>query len=101
MLVTKIMVNVHQLILSLPWIWGQTHLQDDHRIDNVQSQSTDAVQKSIAIIGAGSSGLSSLKTFLDVAESKEQDWELVVFERREDVGGVWYNLTHYIIVSRM
>ena len=96
-------MNVHQLIFSLPWIWGQTNLQDDRRVDNVQSQSTsnDAIRKSIAIVGAGSSGLSSLKTFLDVAESKEQDWELVVFERREDVGGIWYICTLYMIVSRM
>ena len=87
---------MHQLIFSLSWIWGQTNLQKNPRIDNEQLKSTvtnaHTKQKSIAIIGAGSSGLSSLKTFLDVAESASQNWELVVFEKREDVGGVWYEI---------
>ena len=44
-------------------------------------------RKSIAIIGAGSAGLATLKTLLDVPE--HNSWDIVLFERREDVGGIW------------
>ena len=85
------MVNLNKLIFSLSWLLGRNALRIGSQIDHEQFVLTTTPQpKSIAIIGAGSSGLSSLKTFIDVSESTGQNWEIVVFERREDVGGIWY-----------
>ncbi|KAI0031621.1 hypothetical protein K488DRAFT_30306, partial [Vararia minispora EC-137] len=47
-------------------------------------------KKRIAIIGAGTAGVATLKTFLvDIPEEARQGWEVVVFEQRYGVGGVW------------
>ncbi|KAF9455118.1 FAD/NAD(P)-binding domain-containing protein [Macrolepiota fuliginosa MF-IS2] len=56
----------------------------------------EAHQKSIAIIGAGSAGLAVLKTALDISEQDNLDWKVVLFEEREDVGGIWYAFFYYI-----
>lgn len=45
--------------------------------------------KSIAIIGAGSAGLAMLKTVLDLPAHSAEKWEVVLYEDRESVGGVW------------
>ncbi|RPD72555.1 FAD/NAD(P)-binding domain-containing protein [Lentinus tigrinus ALCF2SS1-7] len=45
--------------------------------------------KSIAIVGAGSGGLAILKTIFDLPEDVRQGWEVVLYEQRRDVGGVW------------
>lgn len=50
--------------------------------------------KSIAIIGAGSGGLAMLKTLLDIPESVRSTWTIVLYEHRNDVGGVWYVVFH-------
>lgn len=42
--------------------------------------------KQIGIIGAGPAGLAALKSVLDC---KAANWLPVVFESREEVGGVW------------
>ena len=44
--------------------------------------------KSIAIVGAGSAGLAMLKTLLDIPEYNS--WNIVLFEERENVGGIWW-----------
>ncbi|KAK2460844.1 hypothetical protein APHAL10511_007314 [Amanita phalloides] len=44
-------------------------------------------RKSIAIVGAGTAGLAMLKTLLDLPE--RDAWDIVLFEERENVGGVW------------
>jgi cation diffusion facilitator CzcD-associated flavoprotein CzcO len=44
--------------------------------------------KRIAIIGAGAAGLAQAKQILDAFP--EQTVELVIYEARNDVGGVWY-----------
>ncbi len=46
-------------------------------------------RKRIAIIGAGPAGLAALKAVLDSEEWKEGYWDVVAFEAREDVGGIW------------
>jgi cation diffusion facilitator CzcD-associated flavoprotein CzcO len=51
--------------------------------------STNTKKKRIVIIGAGSAGLCALKCVLDGEGYKNGDWEVVVFEAREDLGGVW------------
>jgi heterodisulfide reductase subunit A-like polyferredoxin len=45
--------------------------------------------KSILIVGGGTAGQSSLKTFLDVPERIRHDWNIVLYEKRDDIGGVW------------
>lgn len=45
--------------------------------------------KSIAIIGAGSAGLAMLKTVVDLPASSSENWEVVLYEERESVGGIW------------
>lgn len=47
--------------------------------------------KRIAIIGAGATGLVQLKNLLDVLSRPEVEYELevVVFESKSEVGGVW------------
>ncbi|KAF7983442.1 hypothetical protein HWV62_21706 [Athelia sp. TMB] len=45
--------------------------------------------KHICIVGAGAAGLSALKTIMDTAEYKTGVWAPVVYEAREDIGGVW------------
>lgn len=56
----------------------------------VSSSSTrESFPKSIAIVGAGSAGLASLKTLLDLPIEVRQKWDIVLYEQRRDVGGVW------------
>ena len=52
-------------------------------------------RKSIAIVGGGSAGLAVLKVLLDVEHETGADWDIVLYEQRRDVGGVWYALLHY------
>ena len=44
-------------------------------------------RKSIAIVGAGSSGMAMLKTLLDMPE--HNSWNIILFEERENIGGIW------------
>ena len=45
--------------------------------------------KSIAIIGGGSAGLGALQVLLDVQGKKNLNWEVVLYEQRRGIGGVW------------
>ena len=46
--------------------------------------------KRIAIIGAGTSGLAALKTFIhDIPKRHGERWEIDLFERRNNLGGIW------------
>jgi chemotaxis response regulator CheB len=45
--------------------------------------------KSILIVGGGTGGLGALKTFLDLPERIRGDWEIALYEKRDDIGGVW------------
>jgi hypothetical protein len=47
------------------------------------------VNKSVAIVGAGSAGLAMLKALVDLPEGG--GWEIVLYEQRRDVGGIWYD----------
>ena len=50
----------------------------------------NAPRKRIAIIGGGTAGVSALKALLvDFPESSQRGWEVVLFEQRSGVGGVW------------
>ncbi|KAI0079376.1 FAD/NAD(P)-binding domain-containing protein [Panus rudis PR-1116 ss-1] len=45
--------------------------------------------KSIAIVGSGSAGIAILKALLDLPEDVRQNWDIVLYEQRRNVGGVW------------
>ena len=82
------MINAWQIIFFLlGWI-----LQRPDLSNNVVHE-----QKSIAIVGAGSAGLAMLKTLLDMPEYNS--WNIVLFEERENVGGIWWALISFLQVS--
>lgn len=43
----------------------------------------------ICIIGGGAAGLAALKIFQETDEFQAGLWELVAFEARNELGGVW------------
>ncbi|KAJ6595741.1 FAD/NAD(P)-binding domain-containing protein [Mycena vulgaris] len=45
--------------------------------------------KTICVIGAGAAGLAALRAILDTPQYKANLWRPVVFEARNQVGGVW------------
>jgi heterodisulfide reductase subunit A-like polyferredoxin len=57
-------------------------------LQNGLLESTPAT-KSILIIGGGNAGLGSLKTFLDVPARIRRDWDIVLYEKRDEIGGIW------------
>lgn len=69
------MVNLRQIIFSLPFFQKPAPQDSD--------------TKTIAIVGAGTAGLAILKSLLDLPEETRHGWNIVVFERRHDIGGVW------------
>ncbi|KAF7985262.1 hypothetical protein HWV62_6391 [Athelia sp. TMB] len=77
------MVQLHQAVLSL--LLSPFSQQPFRALDS----SSSAGGKSVAIIGAGSAGLAALKTFLDLPRETRGDWDIVLFEQRRDVGGIW------------
>jgi cation diffusion facilitator CzcD-associated flavoprotein CzcO len=46
-------------------------------------------KKRIVIIGAGSAGLVALKTLREAKPFQRGEWEIIVFEQREALGGIW------------
>jgi len=46
--------------------------------------------QTIGIIGAGPVGLAALKTVLESPRFQAGKWDVVAFEARGNVGGVWY-----------
>jgi cation diffusion facilitator CzcD-associated flavoprotein CzcO len=45
--------------------------------------------KTIAVIGGGTGGLGALQVLLDVKRKNNLNWEVVLYEQRQEVGGVW------------
>lgn len=61
----------------------------------VSDKSATHASKRIAIVGGGTAGLTMLKTLTaDLPAEVTRDWDIVLFEQREDVGGVWYAASH-------
>jgi len=75
------MVKLHQVVFSLLSSYLSPEFLDP-RPQNVPN-------RSIAIIGAGSAGLPMLKSLVELPEETRQSLDFVLFEEREDVGGVW------------
>ena len=77
------MPNLFRLALSLLQFQVPIHLS------NISSTS-DVPDKRIAIVGAGTGGIVMLKTLLDdLPKDITRTWEIVLFEQRDDVGGIW------------
>ncbi|KAH9950628.1 FAD/NAD(P)-binding domain-containing protein [Amylocystis lapponica] len=104
------MVNIAQLVLTLltlsPWKEPQaplsaspahthtsscahTSIHDQDASASFHDQDVSTVIKSIAIVGSGSGGLGILKSILDLPEETRAGWEIVLYEQRRAVGGVW------------
>ncbi|PFH50860.1 hypothetical protein AMATHDRAFT_192475 [Amanita thiersii Skay4041] len=79
------MVTVRQIILSLI----SSQLPPPEIPSNVALNLPNGDSKSIAIVGAGVAGLSMLKTLLDLPEQQRTTWDIVVFEERANIGGIW------------
>ncbi|KAI0309065.1 hypothetical protein OF83DRAFT_1089328, partial [Amylostereum chailletii] len=45
--------------------------------------------KRIAIVGTGAAGISQLKAIAELPADVRRGWEVVAFEERHGVGGVW------------
>ncbi|KAI0296379.1 FAD/NAD(P)-binding domain-containing protein, partial [Russula brevipes] len=46
--------------------------------------------KRVCIIGAGANGLATLKVLAETHQVQSGQWELVAFEERDKIGGIWY-----------
>ncbi|GJE98093.1 NAD(P)/FAD-dependent oxidoreductase [Phanerochaete sordida] len=89
------MVQIAQAVLSLLSFtaqWSQRPLQatDTTSVEVASPEARPNITKSIAIVGAGSGGLAILKGLLDLPQDVRSTWEIVLYEQRRDVGGVWY-----------
>lgn len=42
-------------------------------------------QKRVAVVGGGPAGLAFLRVFKEL----KLDWEVILFEARDEIGGVW------------
>jgi cation diffusion facilitator CzcD-associated flavoprotein CzcO len=55
-----------------------------------ESSTADVPNKRIAIVGGGTGGIVMLKTLVaDLPKDMTRTWEIVLFEQRDDVGGIW------------
>jgi hypothetical protein len=80
-------------VFLLPYPLTDARLDNTHgqyRLAPVHDASQEPQLKSIAITGAGSGGLAMLKTLLDIPQSIRSTWTIVLYEHRENIGGVWY-----------
>lgn len=89
------MVQVTQAVLSLLSLtlpWTQHPVQSPTNLPSTPSLEPTIrtnVTKSIAIVGGGSGGIAILKTLLDLPEEVRSTWEIVLYEQRRGLGGVW------------
>jgi hypothetical protein len=81
---------VRPLVLSLISYILLRH-EETNSPHRVFQQGTLANTKSVAIVGAGSAGLAMLKALLDLPEELGGGWEIVLYEQRRDIGGIWYD----------
>ncbi|KAH7926419.1 FAD/NAD(P)-binding domain-containing protein [Leucogyrophana mollusca] len=75
------MVNVRQYVFSL--------LASLLAPVNVADIEPTPSPKSVGIVGAGSAGLAVLKTLLDLPEDTRKGWDIILYEQRRQVGGIW------------
>ncbi|CAL1714220.1 unnamed protein product [Somion occarium] len=92
------MVRFSQYVVSILslFLWGEPEvppaeggcLLNNSSALTATNQRSNA-SKSIAIVGAGSAGLAILKTILDLPQETRHGWEVVLYEQRRNVGGLW------------
>ncbi|OBZ71629.1 Electron transfer flavoprotein subunit beta [Grifola frondosa] len=85
------MVNVAQLVLGLLPLSLRKDAQTVYDSQPIlpTADPSAAPTKSIAIVGAGSGGLAILKTILDLPAETRAGWDVVLYEQRRNVGGLW------------
>ncbi|KAI0761998.1 FAD/NAD-P-binding domain-containing protein [Trametes elegans] len=84
------MLRIARLVLLLlPALALGQDYNNDHEQTVLSPGVSSRTSKSIAIVGAGSGGLAILKTILDLPEDVRQGWEIVLYDQRRDVGGLW------------
>lgn len=77
------MPNWLRLVLHLLQFQLPPHLPD-------VSSTAHVPGKRIAIVGGGTGGIVMLKTLVDdLPNDVTRTWEIVLFEQRDDVGGIW------------
>ena len=61
-------------------------------IDNAANDSNVANEpvKRICVVGVGPVGLGALKVITSAPEFRRGSWEVVAFEARDKIGGIWY-----------
>ncbi|KDR68385.1 hypothetical protein GALMADRAFT_104945 [Galerina marginata CBS 339.88] len=74
------MVQIKRLLLGFLSSPSQTPLESNHG---------PVPSKSIAVVGAGSAGLAMLRTLVELEAFSRNNWEVVLYEERESVGGIW------------
>ena len=45
--------------------------------------------KSVAVVGGGSAGLAMLRVLVDLQDELDTNLDFVLYEQRQDVGGIW------------
>lgn len=79
-------------VLTLPWnipLLRATALPEKEQVPFTTTEPSTV--KRIAIVGGGTGGVTTLKSLLvDLPSETTHNWEVVLFEQRRDVGGVWY-----------
>ena len=89
------MVFLPQFVVSLlsfsygPWFQSTLTPLLDKTEPTTQPLPQPNITKSIAIVGGGSAGLAILKTLLDLPPEVRSTWNIVLYEQRHDIGGVW------------
>ena len=68
----------------------QQRLRPEGEASTPELSNTTEQVKRVAIVGAGTAGLAALKTFVhDIPKPDGQRWKIELFERRNDLGGIW------------
>ncbi|KAF8449472.1 hypothetical protein L210DRAFT_3389535 [Boletus edulis BED1] len=78
------MFDIRQFVLSLTsflLLW--------HGDSSAPRQQVAHGNKSVAIVGAGSAGLAVLRALVDLQIELHDDLDIVLYEQRRDVGGIW------------
>jgi ribulose 1,5-bisphosphate synthetase/thiazole synthase len=79
------MYRILRAILNSTWLLSPLTILQDPLIP----QEAKPPEKSILIVGGGSAGLAALKTLFDLPERTRGNWEILLYEQRDDVGGIW------------
>jgi hypothetical protein len=83
------MVHLAQVVLSfLASRLGQLPVEPASLSPSAE-RTTPNVNKTVVVVGTGSAGLAALKALLDLPPDVRAGWDIVAYEQRSGVGGVW------------